>query len=64
MDEFCRLMRMPPDTYAYILGRLEKHIAKKDTNLHKSISASERLSVTLKYYATGKNAQVMSSARC
>lgn len=54
ISEFCRLMRMTPETYGYILERLKPHISMQDTRMRKAITESERLSITLKYLSTGK----------
>jgi hypothetical protein len=47
-------MRMKKEDFMHILSKVEPKIAKKDTNFRESISANHRLSITLRYLATGK----------
>lgn len=52
-DEFCRMLRMPPAVFEEILEEIRPHIARRNTRLCPCVSAEERLSITLKYLATG-----------
>lgn len=51
---------MSPERYFDLLFKLEQFIAKKDTNMRKSISADERLTLTLRYLASGESQQDLS----
>lgn len=44
---------MTPDTYDYLLERLTPAIQKQESPFRCSIPPDQRLSVTLKYLATG-----------
>lgn len=48
-------LRMTADQFDNLLALVSLHIEKKDTVMRKSISASERLILTLRYLATGDN---------
>lgn len=48
------MLRMPPGIYRYILNMIWGDIEKQNTRMRKAISPPERLSVTLKYLATGE----------
>lgn len=54
MAGFRDLLRMSVEDFTYLLERVTPHIVKKDTHLRKAISPRERLSVTLRFLATGK----------
>lgn len=54
MAGFRDLLRMSVEEFTYLLERVTPHIVKKDTHLRKAISPRERLSVTLRFLATGK----------
>jgi len=46
---------MTPEMFDWLLEKVRPYISKQDTHLRKSISASERLSITLRHLATGKH---------
>lgn len=52
-EEFRIMLRMNPDTYEMILARVGRFIRKKHTNYRDAIPEDMRLSITLKYLATG-----------
>lgn len=51
---------MNPDEFDFILERVRPFIEKADTRLRKAISAAERLTVTLRYLATGDSMHSLS----
>lgn len=52
--DFNNYFRMNIDIYNQLLCMVAPFIAKKNTNMRESISANERLAVTLRYLATGR----------
>ncbi|XP_035989637.1 protein ANTAGONIST OF LIKE HETEROCHROMATIN PROTEIN 1-like [Fundulus heteroclitus] len=54
MAGFRELLRMSVEDFSYLLERVTPHIIKKDTHLRKAISPRDRLSVTLRFLATGE----------
>ena len=50
---FFRYLRMSPTTFEKLLSWVAPRITKKDTKMRESISAQERLCVTLRYLVTG-----------
>lgn len=52
--EFFRMMRMDVHTYDYILNRIAYLIQREYTPMRPFITPDQRLSLTLKYLATGK----------
>ena len=54
-DVYRNYMRMPPAIFDTLLELVSPLIAKQHTNFRASISPSERLSLTLRYMATGKH---------
>uniref|UniRef100_A0A1A7WNN8 DDE Tnp4 domain-containing protein n=1 Tax=Iconisemion striatum TaxID=60296 RepID=A0A1A7WNN8_9TELE len=54
MNGFRDLLRMSVEEFNYLLERVTPHIIKRDTHLRKAISPRERLSVTLRFLATGE----------
>lgn len=50
-------LRMTADQFDNLLVLVSPHIKKQDTNMRRSISAGERLALTLRYLATGDNYQ-------
>lgn len=48
-------VRMTSEQFDYLLGLVKPHIQKMDTIMRTSISASDRLVLTLRYLATGDN---------
>lgn len=61
-ESFFRFHRMVPERFHHLLSLVEDRITKKETNLRKPISAKERLSITLRYLATGESQQSLSFA--
>lgn len=59
-DRFKDFVRMNPDEFDFILERVRPFIEKADTRLRKAISAAERLTVTLRYLATGDSMHSLS----
>lgn len=58
-SSFKNFTRMDPETFFYILGRIEEAIRKQDTFWREAISPAQRLAVTLRYYASGDSYQSM-----
>lgn len=52
-EEFCQMLWISAHAFEYILGHIRIKIFKKDTPFRKAIPPEERLSVTLKFLATG-----------
>lgn len=52
---------MEPDIYDELLGMVKPLIQKHDTNMRLSISASTRLAVTLRFFATGDSYQSLAA---
>nr|CAI5840206.1 unnamed protein product [Callosobruchus analis] len=48
-------LRMNEECFQLLLSSIKPHITKKDTVMRESISAEERLLVTLRYLATGRS---------
>ena len=55
MDDFQNYFRMDYRTYSNLLEILRPLITKKNTVMKESISANERLAITLTYLVTGKS---------
>ena len=53
---------MSPERFDHLLGLVENSITKEDTNFRKAISAGERLTVTLRFLASGESQQSLSFA--
>ncbi|XP_057653522.1 uncharacterized protein LOC130892260 [Diorhabda carinulata] len=53
--DFKNYFRMSETTFLTLLDMVSPHIKKQDTNMRQSISPKERLAVTLRYLATGRN---------
>uniref|UniRef100_A0A3Q2WHR0 DDE Tnp4 domain-containing protein n=1 Tax=Haplochromis burtoni TaxID=8153 RepID=A0A3Q2WHR0_HAPBU len=64
MRGFRDLIRMSVENFHYLLERVSPAIIKKDTHLRKAISPRERLSVTLRCLATGKDSFDASLSTC
>ena len=47
-------MRMDTDLFEEILTAIRPHIERQDTNFRRAIHAEERLAITLRFLATGK----------
>ncbi|XP_067285679.1 uncharacterized protein [Pseudorasbora parva] len=54
MKGFWDLLRISVEDFNFLLEKVAPHITKKDTHLRKAISPKERLSVTLRFLATGE----------
>ncbi|XP_063761709.1 uncharacterized protein LOC134879242 [Eleginops maclovinus] len=54
MRGFRDLLRISVEEFYFLLERVTPHIVKQDTHLRKAISPKERLSVTLRFLATGE----------
>ena len=52
-SDFKNFLRMDIDTYNELLKMVEPLIVKQTTNMRQPISPTERLSITLRYLATG-----------
>ncbi|XP_023303070.2 protein ANTAGONIST OF LIKE HETEROCHROMATIN PROTEIN 1-like [Lucilia cuprina] len=52
---YSSFLRMDSDQFDHLLNLVTPYIQKQDTNMRKSISADERLVLTLRYLATGEN---------
>ena len=48
---------MSPERFEHLLKLVEQLISKQKANFWKSISTGERLSITLRFFATGKSQQ-------
>ena len=53
---------MSPNRFDHLCQLVQPFITKQDTNFRKSISAAERLSLTLRFLATGESQQSLSFA--
>lgn len=49
------MLRMPPAVFEELLAEIRPHITHKTTRLRPCITAEERLSITLKFLATGRS---------
>lgn len=56
-ESYKNFVRMTKEDFTELLEKVSPLIAKKDTIMRKSISPAERLSLTLRYLATGKERQ-------
>ncbi|XP_058826424.1 putative nuclease HARBI1 isoform X1 [Topomyia yanbarensis] len=54
-EDFRNYFRMNKETYEKLLKMVQPHIFRQDTVMRRCISAHERLAVTLRYLATGRN---------
>lgn len=59
-EMFFRYHRMTPNRFEHLLSLVKDRLTKEETKLRKPISARERLSVTLRYLATGESQQSLS----
>ncbi|XP_064122533.1 uncharacterized protein LOC135226753 [Macrobrachium nipponense] len=57
---FQTYMRMKKDTYHHLLRIIENDITKKDTRFRKSITAAERLALTLRFLGHGDSQAILS----
>ena len=53
-EQLNNFLRMSAEDFDYLLDMIKHKIIKQDTKMRCGISASERLSVTLRFLATGK----------
>ena len=53
LDDYRNLLRMDDDTFHMLLSMVEPNITRQRSRLRHPISARERLTVTLRYLATG-----------
>ncbi|XP_071940897.1 uncharacterized protein [Antedon mediterranea] len=58
-DEFFNYFRMTPHQYGHLVSLIKDDITKRDTRFRESISAEERLSICLRYLATGDSYPTM-----
>ena len=58
-SSFKNFTRMDPETFFYILGRIQEAIRKQDTFWREAISPGHKLALTLRYYACGDCYQSM-----
>ena len=61
-ESYFRYMRMSPDRFEHLLSLIEPLVKKETTNFREPISAGERLSITLRFLATGESQQSLSFA--
>lgn len=54
-EDYNNYLRMPPVLYEELLSLITPLIKKEDTHMRQSISPHERLTVTLRYIATGRS---------
>ena len=59
-ESYFKYMRMSPERFEHLLSLIEPIVTKQTTNLREPISAGERLSVTLRFLATGESQQSLS----
>ena len=53
-EYYYRYLRMSPERFSHLLSLVQERITKNDTRFRKSISAEERLVLTLRFLATGE----------
>lgn len=61
-DAYRRLLRMDMDSFNILLELVRPRIKKEDTNFREAISAGNRLTITLRYLATGKCSSCLDSS--
>ena len=59
-EYYYRYLRMSPERFSHFLSLVQDRIAKRDTKFRKSISAEERLILTLRFLASGETQQSLS----
>ncbi|CAC5416262.1 unnamed protein product [Mytilus coruscus] len=59
-DSFRNFLRVSPQQFAYLLDMVKDSIKKSSTNMRTCITAEERLSLTLRYLATGESYRSLS----
>ena len=55
VDDYKNYLRMNEETFDKVLRKIEPFLSRKDTVMRSSLPASERLVLTLRYLATGRN---------
>ncbi|XP_026474284.1 uncharacterized protein LOC113382175 [Ctenocephalides felis] len=60
VSSYENFIRMTHQDFQHLLERIAPRITKQDTHLRKSISPSERLTLTLRFLATGDSYQSLS----
>ena len=63
-EDFQNFLRMDEETYFHLLSLVTPLISKKSTVMRPAISAHERLTVTLRYLATGRSYQDLKFSAC
>ena len=56
-ESYRNFVKMTQEDFTELLTKVSPLISKKDTIMRKSIPAAERLSLTLRYLATGRKSQ-------
>jgi hypothetical protein len=54
VQDYCRFLRIEPETFDHLLHLIGDKICKQDTRMRWCISAETRLALTLRYLATGE----------
>lgn len=54
-DDFKNFMRMDEETFLYLLDKVKPLIVKQDTFMRDAINEETRLSITLRFLATGNS---------
>ncbi|CAB3229487.1 unnamed protein product [Arctia plantaginis] len=63
-EDYANFLRMDHKTFEELLAILRPRIEKMDTVMRKSISASQRLSITLRYLASGADFEDLKCQAC
>ena len=58
VSDFRHTTRMMPSVYKHLLELVRPHITYQDTHLRKSITAEERLSLTIRYLTRGMSDKI------
>lgn len=56
----CRYTRMTPERFEHLLSMVGPRIKKQDTRMREAIGPAERLTLTLRYLASGNDQQSLS----
>ena len=54
-DDYKKFFRMSEGTFDKLLGMVKPFMTRNNTNMRESLPVSERLALTLRYLATGRN---------
>jgi hypothetical protein len=54
-EDYKNYFRMNEETYNKLLRKVEPYLSRKDTVMRRSLSVTERLALTQRYLATGRN---------